>query len=276
MSTEDDIANQEGARTLDALIKRALDRSGMTYATFVRSVTQYAFGSLVVWSETDLERLLLACEALGLSPVGRDMYALRQEGNGSAVLLAVGLDGWARIVNRHPAFDGLEFTESPELLDGVPAWISCTIHRKDRRAQLTVKEYLCECRRDSSAWQTHPRRMLRHKALVQCARLAFELPTPLGVYDPDEAERVLLSRAGEHVGARDTKPRVAVKATQGKSTQASPTDSSQCTEAVGPSDNNLGKLKMAGSSRTEELVATLLSRQLRHASCEAEALNRYA
>ena len=276
MSTEDDIANQAGARNLDALIKRALDRFGMTYATFVGSVTQYAFGSLVVWSETDLERLLLACEALGLSPVGRDMYALRQEGHGSAVLLAVGLDGWARIVNRHPAFDGLEFTESPELLDGVPAWISCTIHRQDRRVPLTVKEYLCECRRDSSAWQTHPRRMLRHKAPVQCARLAFELPTPLYVYDPDEAERVLLSRTGEHVGARDTKLSVAVKAGKGKSTQASPTDSSQSTEAIGLSDNNLGKLKKAGNSRKEELVATLLSRQLRPVSCEAEALNQEA
>jgi hypothetical protein len=29
--------------------------------------------------------------------------------------------------------------------------------------------------------------MLRHKALVQCARLAFGL---VGVYDPDEAERI--------------------------------------------------------------------------------------
>ena len=44
---------------------------------------------------------------------------------------------------------------------------------------------------------THPRRMLRHKAMVQCARACFGLG---GVYEPDEAERVstaLLSEANK-------------------------------------------------------------------------------
>ena len=55
---------------------------------------------------------------------------------------------------------------------------------------MSVKEYLCEAVRDTGAWQSHPRRMLRHKAMVQCARLAFELPASSGIYDADEAERV--------------------------------------------------------------------------------------
>ena len=46
---------------------------------------------------------------------------------------------------------------------------------------------MAETRTDSPAWQSHPRRMLRHKALVQCARVAFGLA---GLYDPDEALRV--------------------------------------------------------------------------------------
>ena len=242
--------NQTVARNLDSLIKRALDLSGMTYPTFVRSVTQNAFGSLTVWSESDLERLLLACESLGLSPVGRDVFAIGHGGQGSEVVLAVGLEGWAHIVNRHPAFDGLEFTESQELLDGVPAWISCTIHRRDRRVSLTVKEYLCECRRESSAWQTHPRRMLRHKALVQCARLAFDLPTSLGVYDTDEAERVSLARTNEYVSDSKSKRSVSGSATQEEKEQGSP-----------------------GSSRTEELIETLLSRKVKPFPCSAEVSN---
>jgi phage recombination protein Bet len=175
--------------TLSEVIDRAVAKSGMSYGTFVRCVTQNAFRSLVVWSEADMERLLLTCEALGLSPVGRDVYAAQPE-SGAGVLIAVGVDGWSRIVNQHPQYDGMEFEESPELEGGVPVWIRCTIHRRDRRFSMSVKEYLCEAVRDTGAWQTHPRRMLRHKAMVQCARLAFELPTISGVYDIDEAERI--------------------------------------------------------------------------------------
>jgi len=175
--------------TLSDVIERALSRSGMSYGTFVRCVTQNAFRSLVVWSEADMERLLLTCEALGLSPVGRDVYAV-QPSSGAGVLIAVGVDGWSRIVNQHTQFDGMEFEESEDLVGGVPSWIRCTIHRRDRRVPMSVKEYLCEAVRDTGAWQSHPRRMLRHKAMVQCARLAFELPASSGIYDPDEAERV--------------------------------------------------------------------------------------
>jgi hypothetical protein len=46
---------------------------------------------------------------------------------------------------------------------------------------------MAEARTDSPAWLSHPRRMLRHKALVQCARVAFGLA---GLHDPDEARRV--------------------------------------------------------------------------------------
>lgn len=275
MIAEADFTKQAETTSLDALIKRALDRSGMTYATFVRSVTQNAFGSLTVWSEADLERLLLACEALGLSPVGKDIYAVRQEGQGSEVVLAVGLDGWARIVNRHPEFDGMEFTESPELIDGVPAWIGCTIHRRDRRVALTIKEYLCECKRDSGAWQTHPRRMLRHKALVQCARLAFELPTPLGVYDPDEAERVSLARPSRLEGASSSMHRGSVAAAQTTTALDPSSNRPQCIGEAVLCSRTVGKAKCSGNSRAAEIVETLLARKSKPSAGGAKVANQF-
>ena len=192
-SVADGPVGHKTSTTLSDLTERAVAKSGMSYGTFVRCVTQNAFRSLVVWSEADMERLLLTCEALDLSPVGRDVYAVQQE-SGAGVLIAVGVEGWSRIVNQHPQYDGMEFEESQELEGGVPAWIRCTIHRRDRRVSISVKEYLCEALRDTGAWQTHPRRMLRHKAMVQCARLAFELPTISGVYDIDEAEGIAQAR----------------------------------------------------------------------------------
>ena len=43
---------------------------------------------------------------------------------------------------------------------------------------MTVREYLSEVRTDHTIWQQMPRRMLRHKTLQQCARLAFGIHGP--------------------------------------------------------------------------------------------------
>ena len=45
-----------------------------------------------------------------------------------------------------------------------------------------------ECKRGTQPWQSHPKRMLRHKAMIQCARLAFGFS---GIYDEDEAQRIV-------------------------------------------------------------------------------------
>ena len=41
-------------------------------------------------------------------------------------------------------------------------------------------------------WQTHTKRMLRHKSLIQCSRIAFGFT---GIYDQDEAERIIEGQA---------------------------------------------------------------------------------
>lgn len=173
------------------VFKRSVQRSGMSPESFVQALTQTSLSSLVTWTQVDLETLLLAAERLGLNPLGRDMYLLREGDGYDAPALVVGVDGWSRIINGHKKFAGMEFSESEELVDGVPKWIACTLHRWDRRVPTTVREYFDEVRGSSTPWLTHPRRLLRHKALVQCARLAFGL---VGIYDHDEAQRIATSR----------------------------------------------------------------------------------
>ena len=182
---------------LTSLLDRSVARSGLSYQGFVRHITKGALGSLKIWTESDLERLLLTCERLGLDPVGREVYctaaqdaAADESTQGKPPLVVVALDGWCRIINSHPQFDGMSFVESAEREDGLPIWIECSMYRKDRRVATKVREYMCENRADQSAWLTHPRRMLRHKALVQCARLCFGLS---GIYDPDEAQRIRIA-----------------------------------------------------------------------------------
>ena len=91
---------------------------------------------------------------------------------------AINIDGWAKLINSHPAFNGIAFTESAELINGVPAWMMCTIYRQDRIVPTEVKEYLCEIKTEHSIWKEMPRRMLRHRVIAQCARLAFGVSVP--------------------------------------------------------------------------------------------------
>ena len=83
------------------------------------------------------------------------------------------IEGCSKLLNQHPQFNGLVFNQADTLIDGVPEWMECTIYRKDRTVPTTVREYLTEVRGENPIWQKMPRRMLRHRALQQCVRLAI-------------------------------------------------------------------------------------------------------
>lgn len=121
--------------------------------------------------------LLVVANQHGLNPWTNEIYAFPSNG---AIIPIVGVDGWARIMNEHPQFDGIEFEQDAESC-------TCRIYRKDRNRPTVVTEYMDECKRGTNPWKSHPKRMLRHKAMIQGARLAFGFT---GIYDQDEAERI--------------------------------------------------------------------------------------
>jgi phage recombination protein Bet len=125
--------------------------------------------------------LLIVADQYQLNPFTKEIYAFPDKGG---IVPVVGVDGWARIINEHPQFDGMSFGM---LDDGSSC--TCVIYRKDRSHPISVTEYMSECKRGTQPWQSHPKRMLRHKAMIQCARMAFGFA---GIYDPDEAERMVV------------------------------------------------------------------------------------
>ncbi len=130
--------------------------------------------------------LMIVADQYKLNPLLREIYAFPDKNNG--IVPVVGVDGWLRILNEHPQYDGVEFTDGPVNKDGLPEWIEARIFRKDRAHPTVAREYLAECKRGTGPWGSHPRRMLRHKALIQGARMAMAF---VGIYDQDEAERIV-------------------------------------------------------------------------------------
>lgn len=131
-------------------------------------------------SDAQMTALMVVANQYGLNPWTREIYAFPDKNNG--IVPVVGVDGWSRIINNHPQFDGMDFEQDGESC-------TCIIYRKDRSHPVKVTEYMSECRRPNALpWNSHPRRMLRHKAMIQCARLAFGYG---GIFDQDEAERIV-------------------------------------------------------------------------------------
>ena len=127
-------------------------------------------------SEVSQETCLRLIAEYRLNPRADEIDLIQFEEGRWQVFITV--NGWAKLINAHPAFCGIEFSEASELDQGVPIWMGCAIYRTDRVKPIEVKEYFSEMKTEHAAWQQMPRRMLRHRAMQQCARLAFGITVP--------------------------------------------------------------------------------------------------
>ncbi len=157
-------------------------------------------------SNEELAALLAVAERYGLDVWTKQIHAFVDKSGG--IVPVVGVDGWNHLEQTHPHFAGervdmppreewLQIDEDAKLC---PPWVTVTIKRDDHGEQ-SVTEYLDECYKPaikkngqngpyviSGPWQTHTKRMLRHKARIQAIR---EVLSYGGIYDADEAERIV-------------------------------------------------------------------------------------
>ena len=123
------------------------------------------------------------CAKYDLNPLVKECAAFISKGKLSVVVM---IDGWYRIVNRRTGFDGVEFEDHFDS-DGKISAITCRMYIKGRSRPVCITEYMDECfDKKSDAWAKWPCRMLRHKAYIQCARMAFGISEMI---DDDEARR---------------------------------------------------------------------------------------
>lgn len=176
--------------THPSLITKFAGRFGVEPNKMMATLKATAFYSATVEiTNEQMMALLVVADQYNLNPFTREIYAFPDKQKGGIVPI-VSIDGWARIINDQETLDGIEFVDGPagDKHKNAPEWIECVIYRRDRSKPTRVRERLGECYRDTGPWNSHPARMLRHKALIQCARVAFSLS---GVYDEDEAQRII-------------------------------------------------------------------------------------
>lgn len=197
-------------------------------------------------SNEQMMALLIVADQYQLNPWTKEIYAFPDRQNG--IVPVIGVDGWSRIINSHDQFDGMSFKQDE-------ASCTCTIYRKDRQHPVEVTEWMSECKRDVGPWKSHPKRMLRHKAMIQCARLAFGF---VGVYDQDEAERIVerdITPQDDPLPMTSRTEAVKAKLKVGKKGE---TIDQATGEIVDPQDAELRKVEQGGGVMTYAEVASAI------------------
>ena len=136
---------------------------------------------------TNAEMTVVAgiCGKYGLNPMIREAHAFI---SGGKLQVIIGIDGWIKIMNRQPDFDGFEqidhFNDKGDLVS-----VETKIYIKGRRFPTPHTEYMSECYQPKSpAWQKFKCRMLTNKSLGQTIRIAFGISE---VIDDDEQNRII-------------------------------------------------------------------------------------
>ena len=160
----------------NSLSARMADRFGVDPTEMMNTLKATAFKGQV--SDAQMQALLIVADQYGLNPWTKEIYAFPDKGG---IVPVVGVDGWSRIINENSQFDGMDFDQNDESC-------TCIIYRKDRGHPIKVTK-----------------RMLRHKAMIQCARLAFGYT---GIYDEDEAQRIVEKDVTPSVNEPDMTPAI--------------------------------------------------------------------
>lgn len=177
-NTEDQ-ANQApcASKPIAPMLVELAERMGVTpsqaYMTIKATIAPKA-------TNEELMAFCVVANQYKLNPFLKEIYAF--PGKNGGIVPIVGIDGWLKLINTHPKFDGMDVEMSG---DGESC--TCRIYRKDNQHPTIITEYLTECKKNTDPWRQWPRRMLRHKAIMQCGRVAFGFG---GIYDEDEGKDV--------------------------------------------------------------------------------------
>ena len=185
MSTTQEI-EQRSQGALVGIIARVASKYDMEAGDFARTMIATIFprgNRAPEPTKAHVAALCIVAHEYGLNPLLKQVYAFPDKQGGIVPIISV--DGWLYLANSSPQYDGMETTFIDDEQGNVIA-CTCTVYRKDRSHPTTITEYVSECKRNTDPWNKQPRRMIRHRAMIQAIRVAFNISAS----DPEDGERL--------------------------------------------------------------------------------------
>lgn len=155
-------------------------------------------------TESQFQMFIEICKATGLNPWLKEIWFVPGVG------IMAARDGYLRVANDHPQFDGMS-----TLVDrddsGIPIKATCTVWRKDRSHPIVCEAYYNEYKKASSVWQTYKSAMIGKVAEVLALKRSFAIngvvteeeigPQPPPPQEDAKAKRQAAQDAASHVAA---------------------------------------------------------------------------
>lgn len=136
------------------------------------------------------------CKGTGLNPFLKEIWFVPGVG------VMAGRDGYLRVANESPQFDGME-TRVERDAKNVPIKATCSVWRKDRSHPITCEAYYNEYKRSGGVWDKYPSAMISKVAEVLALKRSFSIngvvtEEEIGEQEPTRSEKV---QAAKEVGA---------------------------------------------------------------------------
>lgn len=147
----------------------------------------------------------------GLNPITKEVWAIKA---GGRLQLMTGINGFLKIANSHPQYDGMEVDY--EWDEGKLIAATAKVYRKDRRFPSVATAYMAEYSKPTPIWKQMPSVMLAKCAKSLAIREAFiqelgglytaeEMPPQYAqatIVAHDDEELVVSKKTGEVLGVQ--------------------------------------------------------------------------
>lgn len=119
-------------------------------------------------TDSQFRMFIEICRGTGLNPFLREIWYVPSVG------VMAARDGYLRVANEHPAFDGMQTTVERDA-QGIPIKATCSVWRKDRTHPVTCEAYYDEYKKGGNVWQTYKSAMISKVAEVLALKRSFSI-----------------------------------------------------------------------------------------------------
>lgn len=163
-------------------------------------------------SDAQLSMFLEVCKRTGLDPFLKEIYFVADRG-----IIMAGRDGYLRVANEDPQFDGME-TRVERDEKNIPIKAICTVWRKDRTHPVVCEAYYSEYKKSGPVWSQYPSAMISKVAEVLALKRSFAIN---GVVTEEEIGK---DGGGSAAAAQDVAQAKIAALQAGKTYEAPPID----------------------------------------------------
>jgi len=119
-------------------------------------------------TDAQFKMFVEVCRATKLNPFLKEIWFVPNVG------VMAGRDGYLRVANEQPQFDGMETLVDRDS-QGVPIKATCRVWRKDRTHPITCEAYYNEYKKSSQVWTTYKSAMIAKVAEVLALKRSFSI-----------------------------------------------------------------------------------------------------